>query len=136
MIDLDRFKEINDTLGHSIGSAAAQIGPRLTPILCPGDSLARLGGDEFALLLPSAATEEARKVTARILAAMREPFVLAELTVTVDASVGVVTYPTHGQAAETLVRRADIAMCLAKERGRGEALYDPSEDPYDPSGCC
>jgi EAL domain-containing protein (putative c-di-GMP-specific phosphodiesterase class I) len=67
-----------------------------------------------------------------VLAAMREPFVLAELTLTVGASVGIVTYPTHGQDAETLVQRADIAMYLAKERGRGEVLYDPAEDPYDP----
>ena len=63
---------------------------------------------------------------------MRRPFALGELTVTVDASVGIVTYPTHGEDAETLVQRADIAMYLAKGRGGGEALYDPAEDPYDP----
>jgi diguanylate cyclase (GGDEF)-like protein len=133
MIDLDRFKEINDTLGHSIGDRVlCEIEPRVTPILRPGDTLARLGGDEFALLLPSAGTEQAKEVTSRVLAAMREPFVLGELSVTVDASVGIVTYPTHGEDAETLVSRADIAMYLAKRHGRGQALYDPAEDPYDP----
>lgn len=133
MIDLDRFKEINDTLGHTIGDRVLrEIGPRLTPVLRPGDSVARLGGDEFALLLPSAGMEQAKEVTSRVLDAMREPFALGDMTITVDASVGIVTYPTHGQDAETLVQRADIAMYLAKGHGRGEALYDPAEDPYDP----
>ena len=133
MIDLDRFKEINDTLGHSIGDKVlCEIRPRLATVLRPGDSLARLGGDEFALLLPSAGSEEATEVSGRVLAAMREPFALGELTVTVDASVGIVTYPTHGEDAETLVQRADVAMYLAKRQGRGEALYDPAEDPYVP----
>jgi diguanylate cyclase (GGDEF)-like protein len=133
MIDLDRFKEINDTLGHTTGDRLLrEIGPRLAPIMRPGDSIARLGGDEFAVLLPTAGTEQAKEVTGRVLAAMHEPFALGELTVTVDASVGIVTYPTHGEDAETLVQRADVAMYLAKGQGRGEALYDPSKDPYDP----
>jgi diguanylate cyclase (GGDEF)-like protein len=133
MLDLNRFKEINDTLGHSIGDQVLrEIGPRLTPLLRPGDTLARLGGDEFMLLLPSADSEEAREVAGRILAASREPFALGALTVTVDASVGIVSYPTHGEDAETLVQRADIAMYLAKGRGGGAAVYDPAEDPYDP----
>jgi EAL domain-containing protein (putative c-di-GMP-specific phosphodiesterase class I) len=95
------------------------------------DTLARLGGDEFIVLLPAAGKDQAREVTGRILAGMREPFALGELTVTVGASVGIVNYPTHGQDAETLVQRADIAMYLAKGRGGGEVLYDPAEDPYD-----
>jgi diguanylate cyclase (GGDEF)-like protein len=133
MIDLNQFKEINDTLGHSIGDQVlCEVGPRLTPLLRPGDTLARLGGDEFMVLLPSAGSAQAREVTARILRGMREPFALGELSVTVDASVGMVTYPTHGQDAETLVQRADIAMYLAKGRGGGEAMYDAADDPYDP----
>ncbi len=133
MIDLNRFKEINDTLGHTIGDQVLrQIGPRLSPLLRPGDTLARLGGDEFMVLLPTAGIPQAQEVTRRILEGMREPFALGELTVTVDASVGIVSYPTHGEDAETLVQRADIAMYLAKGRGGGEALYDHAEDPYDP----
>jgi EAL domain-containing protein (putative c-di-GMP-specific phosphodiesterase class I) len=84
------------------------------------------------VLLPSAGIDQAKEVTGRVLAAMREPFALGEMTVSVDASVGIVTYPTHGEDAETLVQRADIAMYLAKGHGRGEALYYPAEDPYDP----
>jgi diguanylate cyclase (GGDEF)-like protein len=133
MLDLIRLKEINDTLGHGIGDQLLrEVGPRLMPILRSGDSLARLGGDEFAVLLPAAGTAEAKEITGRVLAAMREPFALGELTVTIDANVGIVTYPTHGEDAETLIQRADIAMYLAKGGGRGEALYDPAEDPYDP----
>jgi diguanylate cyclase (GGDEF)-like protein len=133
MMDLDHFKEINDTLGHTIGDQVlCQIGPRLTPLLRPGDTLARLGGDEFMVLLPAAGNAQAKAVTGRILAGMREPFALGELTVTVDASIGIVNYPAHGEDAETLVQRADIAMYLAKGRGGGEALYDPVDDPYDP----
>jgi diguanylate cyclase (GGDEF)-like protein len=132
MLDLDRFKEINDTLGHSVGDRLLrEIGPRLTPILRPGDSLARLGGDEFALLLPTASVTQATVICGRVLEAMREPFALGDLSITVDASVGIVTYPTHGQDAETLVQRADVAMYMAKASGQGEALYDPAEDPYD-----
>ena len=133
MMDLDHFKEINDTLGHTIGDQVlCEIGPRLTPLLRPGDTLARLGGDEFMVLLPGAGNAQVKEVTSRILAGMREPFALGELTVTVDASVGIVNYPAHGEDAETLVQRADIAMYLAKGRGGGEALYDPADDPYDP----
>jgi diguanylate cyclase (GGDEF)-like protein len=135
MMDLDRFKEINDTLGHSIGDLLLrEIGPRLIPILRPGDSLARLGGDEFGLLLPGAGVEQAREVTDRLLAAMRAPFALGGLSVTVDASVGIVTYPTDGEDAGTLVQRADIAMYVAKGEGHGGgASYDPAKDPYDPA---
>ena len=133
MIDLDRFKEINDPMGHSTGDQLLrEIGPRLAPTLRPGDSIARLGGAEFAVLLPTADIEQATGVTGRVLAALRTPFALGEVTATVDASVGIVTYPTHGEDAETLVQRADIAMDLAKGHGRGDALYDPAEDPDGP----
>ena len=133
MIDLNHFKEINDTLGHTIGDQVLrEVGPRLTPLLRPGDTLARLGGDEFMLLLPTTGIAQAREVTGRILAGIRRPFALGELSVTVDASIGIVTYPTHGEDAETLVQRADIAMYLAKGRGGGEALYTQADDPYDP----
>ena len=133
MIDLDRFKEINDTLGHTVGDRLLrEVGPRLAPLLRPGDTIARLGGDEFILLLPGTGDEHAREIGERALAALRTPFALDELSVTVDASIGVVTYPAHGDHAETLVQRADIAMYVAKGRGGGQAVYDPASDPYDP----
>jgi diguanylate cyclase (GGDEF)-like protein len=132
MIDLDRFKEINDTLGHGTGDLLLQaVGPRIQQVLRPGDTVARLGGDEFAVLLPEIGSEEAREVAERVLAALRRRFALPELSVSVDASIGIVTYPTHGVDAETLLQHADVAMYLAKEQGRGETLYDAAQDPYD-----
>jgi diguanylate cyclase (GGDEF)-like protein len=133
MIDLDRFKEINDTLGHTIGDALLrEIGPRLAALLRPADTIARFGGDEFTLLLPATSGEQACEIADRILAALREPFALGELPVIVDAGIGIASYPAHGEDAETLVQRADIAMYLSKERGHGHAVYDPAADPYDP----
>jgi diguanylate cyclase (GGDEF)-like protein len=133
MLDLDRFKEINDTLGHATGDLLLQaVGPRLESALRPGDTVARLGGDEFALLLPSAGSEDARAVATRALAALREPFALPSITVSIDASVGIVTSPTHGRDAETLMQRVDVAMYLAKGQGGGDMLYDAARDPYDP----
>jgi diguanylate cyclase len=133
MIDLDRFKEINDSLGHSTGDKLlCEIGPRLAPILRPADTIARLGGDEFALLLASVGTDEAQLTAQRILAALRETFALGQVSVTVDASVGIVTSPAHGADVETLIQRADVAMYMAKGGARGAAVYDPAADPYDP----
>ena len=132
VLDLDRFKEINDTLGHPAGDQVlSEVSLRLAPVLRPGDTLARLSGDEFALLLPSVGLEQADEVAGRVRAAMQKPFLLGDLTVTVDASVGIASYPAHGEDAETLLQRADIAMYLAKGRGRGHALYDPADDPHD-----
>jgi len=134
MIDLDRFKEINDTLGHAIGDLLLQeVGARLQGALRPGDTVARLGGDEFALLLPSAGSEEAREIAERTLATLRESFPLPNVTVSVDASIGIVTYPTHGLDADTLMQRVDVAMYLAKGQGGGGTFYDPARDPYDPA---
>jgi diguanylate cyclase (GGDEF)-like protein len=131
--DLDHFKEINDTLGHGVGDRLlCEIDSRVRPCLRPGDTLARFGGDEFAVLLPSAGSDSAAGVAERMLGALREPFALADLTVNLGASIGVVTYPTHGEDAETLVQRADVAMYLAKDQRVGVSLYDATADPYSP----
>lgn len=133
LLNLDRFKEINDTLGHQTGDLLLQaIGPRLQPLLRPTDTLARIGGDEFVILLPTTGTESARAIAERTLARLREPLPLPNFVATVDSSIGIVTYPTHGEDAETLMQRADIAMYLAKARRSGEAIYDPEHDPWDP----
>jgi diguanylate cyclase (GGDEF)-like protein len=133
MIDLDRFKEINDSLGHATGDlllmAAAA---RLETALRPGDTVARLGGDEFALLLPETDGDGARHVAERALEALREPLSLPTVIVAIDASVGLVTYPADGRTAETLLQRADVAMYLAKRHGGGAMRYDAGRDPNDP----
>jgi diguanylate cyclase len=133
MLDLDRFKEINDTLGHATGDGLLQaVGARLQDALRPGDTVARLGGDEFALLLPGSGGADAGEVAQRVLTALRAAFELPTATVSVDASIGIVTFPTHGEDAETLMQRVDVAMYLAKDDGGGGAFYDPERDPYDP----
>ena len=133
LMDLDRFKEVNDTLGHSYGDRLlAQIGPRLTPLLRDVDLVARLGGDEFAVLLPEVTPEEAASAAARLRAAVSAPFPVDGLTLDVDASIGVAV----GRGPEeigTLLRQADVAMYTAKERQSGVELYDPLADDHDHS---
>ena len=134
MFDLDRFKEINDTLGHSMGDLMLrEIGPRVTDLVRPGDTLARLGGDEFAVLLPGADSDTATEIARRILAALGQPFRLPIMNPRMSASVGIVTYPTHGDTSETLMQHADIALYLAKEHRNACAVYDYTRDPYNPA---
>jgi diguanylate cyclase (GGDEF)-like protein len=135
LIDLDRFKEINDTLGHHTGDALLrQVGPRLQEALRGSDTMARLGGDEFALLLPdipdaAAAVTVADKVTA----ALHAPFALEGIAVPTDASIGVALYPDHGRDVDTLMQRADVAMYVAKRDHRAHAVYAPEQDEYSPT---
>ncbi len=133
LLDLDRFKEVNDSFGHYHGDLLLrQVGPRLRDALRASDTVARLGGDEFAALLP--ATDEAGAVaTAReILAALDAPFAVEGEQFHVGASVGIALYPEHGDDAPTLLRRADIAMYLAKRGRRGYAMYAPEQDEHSP----
>jgi diguanylate cyclase (GGDEF)-like protein len=125
LIDLDRFKEVNATLGHRHGDLLLQeIGPRLQAVLRAPDTVARLGGDEFAVLLPD--TDEAAAATAqRILATLHASFTLADVPVDLEASIGVAIAPTHGQDTEDLLRHADTAMYHAKQTNAGVAIYDP-----------
>jgi diguanylate cyclase (GGDEF)-like protein len=133
MIDLDRFKEINDTLGHPTGDLLLQaVAPRLAPLLRPADTLARIGGDEFAILLPSASTAAARTIAERALAALGAPLALPDFVATIDSSIGIVSFPTHGDDAETLMQRVDVAVDLAKTQQSGNAVYDHDHDPFDP----
>jgi diguanylate cyclase len=131
VLDLDGFKEINDTLGHGAGDALlAQIGPRLRSALRETDTLARLGGDEFAILTDGACTVQgSAELGRRIRASLVAPIEVAGLALQVRASIGVAHFPEHGPSAEELVRRADIAMYQAKHSKSGVAVYAAADDP-------
>ena len=127
IIDIDRFKELNDALGHHAGDAVlAQIGPRLRSVLRTDDILARLGGDEFAVLLPG--TRSAEEVGVRIAQALDDRFPVEGIDVQIGASVGIAVFPQHGQDAGTLMRHADVAMYQAKTSRSGHAFYAHEED--------
>jgi len=141
ILDLDRFKDINDTFGHAVGDQLLhQIAPRLQEVVRRSDSavrlvpatLARLGGDEFAIILHHVDEQEASTVAERLLVALRTPILVGEQRLTVSASVGVVLFPQHGKDAGGLLQRADIAMYLAKRRRNSVAVYDAEQDEYSP----
>jgi diguanylate cyclase (GGDEF)-like protein len=134
ILDLDRFKEVNDTLGHHNGDLLLQeIGARLRSGLRESDSVARLGGDEFGLLLPNVADGgEALMLGERVRSVLRRPFTLEGVTLDVEASVGVAIYPEHGEDVDSLLQRADVAMYLAKEDRSGCELYASDRDEYSP----
>jgi len=132
LLDLDRFKEVNDTFGHHYGDLLLkQVGPRLQGALRQSDTVARLGGDEFAILLSSCADLEAAKLTAmKLIGALEVPFVVEGQTLTVAGSIGVVMYPEHGQDVQTVMRRADVAMYAAKRDGEGFSVYAMEQDKH------
>jgi diguanylate cyclase (GGDEF)-like protein len=130
IVDLDHFKELNDTLGHHSGDELLrQIGPRLSSIMRPADTLARLGGDEFGIVLGTPSDEsDALAVANRIRIALAKPFDVQDLSLRVDASVGIALYPAHAAHAGELLRRADVAMYQAKAAQSGAELYNPDRD--------
>ncbi len=131
LMDMDRFKEINDTLGHRNGDLLLkQMGKRLQGILGEADTVARLGGDEFGALL--GAGDEATVVAQEILKAMEHPFEIGGMALDVGISIGIALFPDHGEEADILFQRADVAMYNAKERDTGYAVYTSEEDRYDP----
>ncbi len=119
-IDLDHFKQINDTLGHDVGDTVlCRIADRISMLLRKSDTLSRLGGDEFVLLLPAISRrEDALLVADKIIAALAEPIDVSGASFTITPSIGISCYPTDGLDAETLLKNADIAMYRAKESGR------------------
>jgi diguanylate cyclase (GGDEF)-like protein len=136
LLDLDHFKELNDTLGHAAGDELLRrIGPRLSTVLGPRDVLARLGGDEFGVIVAAAGPAEpdrALVVAHRLLDMLDEPFDLRGIALRVDGSIGVAHFPDHATDASGLLQRADVAMYTAKERRSGVELYDAGRDRHTP----
>ena len=133
LMDLNGFKEINDTLGHHTGDRVLQqLAARLRNAMRDTETVARLGGDEFAILLPSINDRaEAATVAQRILRTLEEPFVAAGLALDVDASIGIALYPEHGDRVAQLLRAADVAMYLGKETLSGYTFFSQGADPGD-----
>ncbi len=129
MLDLDRFKHVNDVLGYASGDRLLQgVAQRLRSVGREGDTIARLGGDEFALLLPEADAAAAQAMAARVGAAFEAPLDLDDHTVDLSAGLGIALWPAHGPDADTLLSRAEVAMYAAKRRTAGAQVYDPSLD--------
>jgi diguanylate cyclase (GGDEF)-like protein len=133
LVDLDGFKEVNDTLGHHIGdSLLCQVGQRLSERLGEELSVARLGGDEFGVVGIVADRGAATELGHHVLAVLRQPFALQDLPFHIEASVGGALYPEHASDVDALLQRADVAMYLAKEQGTGYETYCSSTDRYSP----
>jgi diguanylate cyclase (GGDEF)-like protein len=130
IVDLDRFKEVNDTLGHQSGDEViVELGRRLQSILPAGDTVARLGGDEFGLVLADGATAEIALL--RVRQVIGAALSIGSLPLSVEGSIGYVLAPDDGGDVDSLLQRADVAMYLAKNRHTGVARYDALEDHYD-----
>jgi diguanylate cyclase (GGDEF)-like protein len=132
IMDIDHFKEVNETLGHHNGDVLLQqAAGRLTRALRASDTVARLGGDEFAVLLPR--VEDARaaaRAAEKVMRSLEEPVVLETMSVDVGSSIGIALFPDHGTDAETLMQRADVAMYAAKQLHRGYQLYESEQDKH------
>jgi diguanylate cyclase (GGDEF)-like protein/PAS domain S-box-containing protein len=134
LLDLNHFKEINDTLGHDRGDEILQqVGRRLRAAMFERDVVARPGGDEFSILIVDlAGAKDIDVAVEKIVKALDPPFIIDNLPIRIEASIGVALYPDHGDVAETLYRRADIAMHVSKKGGVSYIVYDPAQDKHSP----
>ena len=135
VLDLDSFKEVNDTLGHSRGDELLRsIAERLRGVLRDADVVARLGGDEFGVVVTTETPQPGapERLAARIREALEAPFQLGDLWVNADTSIGIALSPEHGDDADRLIQRADVAMYVAKSSGTGHERYDVDRDPNRP----
>ncbi len=132
LFDLDRFKELNDTLGHDAGDQLlCQVGERLHAVLRAGDTAARLGGDEFGVLLPGPCDAAHAEVVAdKILEAIATPFPIKGLNLRITASIGIALFPEHARDAEQLMQHADVAMYEAKSAQCGRVCYASERDEH------
>ena len=129
LIDLDHFKEVNDTLGHHVGDQLlVHFAERLSNSVRPTDHVARLGGDEFAVIVPDADEAEALGVAERIRASLKNPVSLEGMRLEIEASIGLAMHPEHGLVAEDLLRLSDVAMYVAKESRAGVVTYSSHRD--------
>jgi diguanylate cyclase len=134
ILDIDRFKEVNDTLGHYNGDRLIkQVALRLTGVIRESDTLARIGGDEFGFMLPKIATaDDLKKLGKKLQKALEPPFALENLSLDVSASIGATLYPEHGYDVDTLIQRADVAMYIAKQDNSGIIIYSKELDGHSP----
>jgi len=134
LMDLDRFKEVNDTLGHLHGDLLLrEVGQRLVRTVPPGALVARLGGDEFAVVLPDVSDDQAAVVVARgLLAALEVPTTIEDVRLEIGASIGIALAPAHGHEVGQLLKCADVAMYAAKGAGLGVQAYRPELDQNEP----
>ena len=133
LLDLDRSKDVNDTLGHHHGDQLlGEVRTRLKGALRQVDTVARLGGDEFAMLVPGATAEGAASVADKLRTALHAPLTLDGVTLDLDASIGIAVYPDHGNDTAELLQHADVAMYAAKQTHSGFMVYDPTVDQHSP----
>ena len=129
LLDLDRFKEVNDSLGHQVGDELLQqVGQRLEALLRHSDTVARLGGDEFAIVAPNTDNRQAAQFAEKIARAIKDVFQVGKQNLYVGVSIGVAVYPHHGTDAGTLIRHADIAMYSAKRNNLDYSVYELTRD--------
>lgn len=131
IMDLDRFKEVNDTLGHEVGDKLLQlVAKKLVNILREVDIIVRLGGDEFAVLLTTAQEAQAEKIAKKIVGEFQNVFTINDTPLYIGISIGVSVYPLHGVTSQTILQRADVAMYVAKRNKMGYAIYNPQYDDF------
>lgn len=131
MMDLNRFKDVNDTLGHDVGDRLLRdVGVRLKNALRHIDTVGRLGGDEFAVIFPGVGEEYAIDIAIKLVHIFNEPFVQEGFNLSIGTSIGIAIYPQHGDDTLTLLKRADVAMYVAKNNNCGYFVYDVAEDKH------
>lgn len=129
ILDLNKFKEVNDTLGHHIGDQLLiKVGERFTKLLRENDTIARLGGDEFAILLPDTNAVQAINIAEKINESIESAFNIKEYELLIGVSIGIAVYPRDGKDLHTLMQHADVAMYVAKKNSRNYSHYNPEED--------
>lgn len=131
IMDLDRFKEVNDTLGHAVGDKLLQqVAKRLIELLRETDVVVRLGGDEFAILLPSAQEEQAKNIAKKVTDGFQQVFNVDDVPLYIGISIGISVYPQHGITSEILQQQADVAMYEAKRNKTGYEVYNSKYDEH------